>query len=453
MWAQAGPNADLPVGRIIEKVSVAGRTEQSYALYLPSRYSAGERWPIVYAFDPMARGAAPVERMKAAAEQYGYIVAGSNNSKNGPVQPNGEAAQAMWKDTHAKLSIDDRRIYFAGFSGGARVAASLAQNCKCAAGVFLSGAGFGLNQPPTRDVVFPVFLTAGLTDFNYGELVELDAKLRELGFAHFLQRFDGPHDWAPAEVWPEAFAWADLGAMKSGTLPKDQAFVAAELKNFADRAKGTADKGEIYFAAQVYDESAASFEGLAATDALMERRAALERDAKYAAQRKREKEEIQEQSTVQREIERSMADLATAGPDHYAAERTAFDAARDLRSHAQKEKDAAERRVLERARMGIFVGLIEAASPLLDGKDLDLARIYLQLATEARPEAARAHVMLASCFMKLGKRREAVQALRKAKEAGLSAEELARLPAEQAEFAGLAEDSAFRKLLGSTPHR
>ena len=34
--------------------------------------------------DPGARGRAIVETYQAAAEQYGYIVAGSNTSRNGP---------------------------------------------------------------------------------------------------------------------------------------------------------------------------------------------------------------------------------------------------------------------------------------------------------------------------------------------------------------------------------
>src|SRR5262249_57055959 len=101
----------------------------------------------------------------------------------------GEAASAVWDDTHARLAIDDRRVYTAGFSGGARLAARIAQKCNCAHGAFLSGAGFFLQSGPAKESAFPVFMTAGEVDFNYGELVRLDAELKKLDVPHYLRRF------------------------------------------------------------------------------------------------------------------------------------------------------------------------------------------------------------------------------------------------------------------------
>ncbi len=70
----------LQTGVILPRVAATKQPEQSYALYLPSQYVPDKRWPIVYAFDPGARGSAPLELMKEAAERHGYILVGSNNS-------------------------------------------------------------------------------------------------------------------------------------------------------------------------------------------------------------------------------------------------------------------------------------------------------------------------------------------------------------------------------------
>jgi len=70
-------------GRIVNDMKCATDSSQSYALYLPSNYSPEQPWSLILAFDPRARGRTPVERFQAAAESYGYIVAGSNNSRNG----------------------------------------------------------------------------------------------------------------------------------------------------------------------------------------------------------------------------------------------------------------------------------------------------------------------------------------------------------------------------------
>src|SRR6187551_2176315 len=70
-------------GQLLEKVGCEADPAQTYALYVPSTYTAEKLWPVIYCFDPGARGRTPVERLQAAAEKYGYIVAGSNNSRNG----------------------------------------------------------------------------------------------------------------------------------------------------------------------------------------------------------------------------------------------------------------------------------------------------------------------------------------------------------------------------------
>ena len=54
-----------------------------------------------------------------------------------------EAAIAVWGDTQQRFSIDSRRRYMAGLSGGARVASSIALSCgDCVAGVIANAAGF-----------------------------------------------------------------------------------------------------------------------------------------------------------------------------------------------------------------------------------------------------------------------------------------------------------------------
>src|SRR5215831_5166647 len=123
-------------GEIIEQLVCRDDPDQSYALYLPTTYAPDRVWPMLYAFDPGARGGLPVERFKAAAERYGWIVAGSNNSRNGSMAKSMEAARAMWKDTHQRFAIAEHETFVTGFSGGARVAIYLASACHdCVAGV------------------------------------------------------------------------------------------------------------------------------------------------------------------------------------------------------------------------------------------------------------------------------------------------------------------------------
>ena len=79
-----------------------------------------------------------VEKFQAVAEQYGYIVAASNNARNGPHAVSAAAAQAMSTDVSRRFSIDLQRVYLAGMSGGARVAMGIAMANTTIAGLVRS---------------------------------------------------------------------------------------------------------------------------------------------------------------------------------------------------------------------------------------------------------------------------------------------------------------------------
>jgi poly(3-hydroxybutyrate) depolymerase len=157
--------ADLPRGRIVDSVQCADEASQSYALYVPSACTPDREWPVIFAFDPGGHGLIPVERYRAAAEKYGYIVAGSSNSKNGDWQASMASVSAMTRDVAARLNISAKREYVAGMSGGARVAMGVALSSPNVAGVFASSAGYQDGRL-RKEFPFPVFETAGTEDFQ-----------------------------------------------------------------------------------------------------------------------------------------------------------------------------------------------------------------------------------------------------------------------------------------------
>lgn len=69
---------DLPKGQVIDRVVCTRDAAQSYALYIPSGYVPSKAAPVIFCFDPAARGRVPVEQLQAAAERSGYIIAGSH---------------------------------------------------------------------------------------------------------------------------------------------------------------------------------------------------------------------------------------------------------------------------------------------------------------------------------------------------------------------------------------
>jgi dienelactone hydrolase len=207
---------------------------QSYALYLPSRYESGRKWPILFCLDPRARGRVPVERFAEAAERRGVILAASNNSRNGPIAPVQEAIRAMVNDAHSRFSIDDSRVYVAGFSGGARIALAWAGNGQIA-GAIACGAAFSAGKLPD-ELPFRLYMAAGLDDFNHDEMWESSLALAKRGMPHRFVEFDGGHDWLPAGLASDALDFlAGLVGPNPAVDSKEARKAAARFRDWSDR--------------------------------------------------------------------------------------------------------------------------------------------------------------------------------------------------------------------------
>jgi predicted esterase len=212
LWAGALRAEEIDHGILAPEVRCLGASDQSYAIYLPPGYNPGRKWPMLYCFDPMARGRVPVERFQAAAERLGYIVVGSNNSRNGDMAASLRAAREMVRDTGRRLAIDENRRYAAGFSGGARVACAVAREFRLA-GVVASGAGFPEGHTPA-EVPFAFFGAVGREDMNYSEMHEVQNDLQGRAQPHRLAVFEGAHEWLPATVADRALEWLEVQARR-----------------------------------------------------------------------------------------------------------------------------------------------------------------------------------------------------------------------------------------------
>lgn len=283
--ATASLAQDLPRGVVIDRVVVAGDPAQSYALYLPSDYTPDRAWSLLLAFHPSARGVAFVEAYRSAGERYGYIVAGSNNSRNGSWEEITRSVRAMSRDVGRRFTVDAERVYLTGHSGGARVAMEVALGPNDIAGVIASSAGFPDAKPRTS-VTFPVFATAGIDDFNYLEMMRLD---RTLTSPHHLVVFDGGHALPPAEVTREAIEWLELQAMRSGRRARDSALVDGL---FADRQRRIDATPDPVARLRLVQAALVDFAGLRDVTALQPVAAHLANDPEVARALRREKADL-----------------------------------------------------------------------------------------------------------------------------------------------------------------
>ncbi len=293
-----GPRAvaqTVESGAIVDPVACAADPSQTYALYLPSSYTADRKWSVLFAFHPMARGRLIVEKYQAAAERYGYIVAASNNSRNGPYEVSAAAARAMSMDVERRFSIDPKRVYLTGFSGGARVSMGIALGNADIAGVIASSAGFP-DSTPRSTVKFAIFGTAGSEDFNYLEMRMLD---RKLSSPHFLAVFQGGHALPTGDVAAEAIEWMELQAVRSRRRASDDALLQRLLETRREQLAASTEVTETVYLLKAL---IADFDGLLDVKAEAARLGELSRRPEVEKALKRERAFDENEARALREI-------------------------------------------------------------------------------------------------------------------------------------------------------
>ncbi|HYK88352.1 MAG TPA: tetratricopeptide repeat protein [Acidobacteriota bacterium] len=438
LFAQMASEA-LAKRKIIEVVcrSDAG---QSYALYLPSAYSPEREWPILYCLDPGARGRVPVALFQDGAEKYGYIIVGSNNSRNRPFEICKTAMESVWNDTHARFTLSKKQVFGAGMSGGARSICSLAQLTGLLSGVIACAAGFSGSQVP-RSVPYFFFGTAGTDDFNYPELRQLDRDLEKVGAVKRIVTFDGGHDWAPKAVCTQAIGWLELQSIKAGLRRRDESLIDSLFGEAV--ASVRAAEGDSAASYLLKKALAADFRGLRDT-------AVFEREADALASSGEVKRFFREEEETHLQQDRRGSELYSlwmmkqegsleeTGLSSFAVELS------NLRRQADASKDSGSRRVARRVLHGLYVHAAEQGRAELEKNNFTGAARLLELASAIRPDSPIAYYNLASAYARAGDKRRALDALKRAMEKGFKD---GRRVLEDPAFGQLRNDPGLKKLL------
>lgn len=420
---------DLVKGKIQDRIVCRDDPSQSYALYIPSAYDPARNWPILYAFDPGGRGREPLNRFKDAAEARGFIVACSHNSRNGPWEPIFAAGAAMWEDTHARLSIDDGRVFAAGFSGGARAASVLSKMIgRPVAGVVACGAGIpeGMGIEKLDRTAFCGI--AGTADFNYREVIELDGLLdKRQDIPHWIRTFDGGHAWPPAPMCAEAMEWLELVAAKRDGLKPDRSLADALIAGTAARAEGLEKEGALFRAVTELDAAVSAFSGLGDTAGLVSLAERLRGTDAFKRSSRKERERarteqghMDELTRVLTAIERTVVLRRDLGEFCAEIDR--------LAEGARMAADASDREFARRVLLSMSFQASERGARFLEEKAPAKGVLCFEIAVRAseHDDARRAVALynLACAHARAGSRRQALDSLRRAIASGFANKDL-----------------------------
>ena len=289
-----------------------------------------------------------------------------------------------------------------------------------------NGAGFPRDLAPSPQMHFVFFGAAGVDDFNYPELKNLQEPLTKAGIIHRVQTFEGRHEWPPVSLATAAVEWMELHAIKAGKRTRDDGFINAMWQQFLNDARTLEEAKKYSEAYQLYLDLAASFNGLQDVAQIETKVNQLSNSRELKAAIREEQAEIRKQ----RELESRLYTLIAArnGGASINQSEEAVDTGNllpnilnDLRKQSKASEDSTQRRVARRVLDGLFLGLIEQGISLLQTeKNYSESIKPLKLATEVNPDRAGAFFYLAWAYAANRDKKKSLQSLNTAVEKGFS---------------------------------
>lgn len=207
----------------------------TYEVYLPTTLNDTSVYPVVVFFSPQGDGKVPLEKYKTIAEEWEFILVGSNYTKNGM---DGNlamtGANTLVNDVLSRFNIDRSRLYLSGFSGGARVAGGVALQRMDVTGVICCSA-----TPPQSVAPRGYVGVAGLGDMNYLEMKKFQSTQTNTSLSELIV-FDGKHEWPPVQTMENAMLMISLyqpGQAQSGNFDAMSDSLTANVLKQCDSLK------------------------------------------------------------------------------------------------------------------------------------------------------------------------------------------------------------------------
>ena len=424
----------LPKGKVTDSIACKDNS-QNFALYLPSYYTPGKPFPCIYFFDAHAHGAMPLNMYKEIAERYGFVCIGSNMSKNGTAwDVTNDGIKALMVDTRGRINIDAKRIYTAGFSGGSRVASSVAILDGGIAGVIGCAAGFPHADQPFA-THFSYFGMVGEYDFNLTEMQQLDGALQQNSFSHQLLTFDGIHGWAPAADFQTALLWMQVNAIRNSLQTKNDTLIIALKADYDKRIAAAKSAHDLIKQQQLLDGAAQVSNTLADVAPYQQQLTALTTADDY-------KKAIALQAQLRQTEQQTQQKLQQQFTAHDEKWWTAKIAELNKNSHTAKTQQEAHmyRRLVN------YLGLIcyLNADHALKTGDLDHAITYINIFKSADPKNPDHSYLAAIYYIKEGNTPQALTALNDAATLGYS--DISTMLTDPS-FSTLQNDPTFKKIL------
>ena len=171
-----------------------------------------------------------------------------------------QIADRLFRQVLSEFNVNPLRIYVAGFSGGARLASTIAVVTGQMQGVIACGAGFSGNQMLYQNnSEFSYAAIVGDQYMNYIEMYKNKEYLKSLNISNELFVYEMNHKWPSPDQILAAFDWLELEAYRKGLIDLDPEKIQEYYANYYEKSRQLEERDQLLLAREGYERTVKNF--------------------------------------------------------------------------------------------------------------------------------------------------------------------------------------------------
>lgn len=314
--AVQGQEIAIRKGVVRDSIPINDSIPETFALYLPTTYEPGGKWPVLFAMDMQGRGKQIVHMFREIAEREGYILAASNSINDSlSIVQNTLITSRMFNTVFSLFPIHKERTYTTGLGVGAQFASLLPSVLRPIEGVISFGSDVPFKELIDPKNPFQYVSVVGRSDYHFNDLIAdfnlTGSARRALGQQKFIDNllvFEGGQEWPDASYLQRAVEILTLKSMSKGNVPKDDDYIRSIYnRNFATLNNFVLENNYLA-AAYMAEEMVTKFKGLIDLEELKKRRKVISREKEYSLQLKKQRRYMQKEYFIRSEYEYNLND-------------------------------------------------------------------------------------------------------------------------------------------------
>jgi len=303
----------LKKGTIINEVKLTDSIQETFSLYLPTKFENTGKWPILLVFDGKGKGKQALAMFREAAEKENYILAASNNVNDSlSISKNILITSRMLSGISELLPINTKRVYTTGFSDNAGLASLMPIFFKDIEGVISDKA-----LPANLELIsaknpFHFIGIVGKEDFNYTNLLAYEKTLNRIKFPNNLIITKSANEWPESVYLEKALRIFTLSAMAKETAVKDSLYITKAFENDIAKIDALKREKKLLLADRFYNETIEIYRTHQNVDSLKSDRKQLKKDKLYRSLRRNENASFLKEQLLKEDYDYSLEeDLST----------------------------------------------------------------------------------------------------------------------------------------------